>query len=63
MTVVSPAKSAVAPTVPSLWYIAPAKSGNAAAKEDRTAELLAMALAAMGRYAVTKYVKTEVNTK
>jgi hypothetical protein len=48
---VSPARSAVAPTVPSLLYIAPANSGKAAANAERIALLDAMALAAMGRYA------------
>ena len=61
--VVKPARSAVAPTVPSLWYICPANSGNAAAKHVRTNVLAAIALAATGRYAVTRYVNTDVKQK
>ena len=57
--VVKPAKSAVAPTVPSLSYICPANSGKPAAKLVRTNVFAAMADAAMGRYAVTVYVKIE----
>lgn len=49
MSVVKPASSAVAPTVPSLLYMALANSGNAAAKEKRIATLLARAEAAIGR--------------
>jgi len=63
MIVMSPARSAVAPTVPNRWYIAPAKSGNTAAKEERMALFDAIADAAMGRYAVTRYVKVDVKTK
>ena len=63
MIAVKPASKAVAPTVPSRRYMAPANSGKAAAKDDRRALLLAMADAAMGRYAVTRYVKTDVKTK
>lgn len=63
MSVVNPANSAVAPTVPSFLYMAPANSGNTAAKEKRSAEFDAIAEAAIGRYAVTRYVKTEVKTK
>jgi hypothetical protein len=63
ITVVSPANSAVAPTVPSFMYIAPAKRGNAAANVERIALFAAMADAAIGRYAVTRYVKVEVKTK
>jgi len=61
--VVRPASNAVAPTVPNRSYIAPANRGNAAAKADRRALLLAMADAAIGRYAVTRYVNVDVNTK
>lgn len=43
--------------------MAPANSGKAAANVDRIALLLAIADAAMGRYAVTRYVNTEVKTK
>ena len=50
MTVVNPASSAVAPTVPSLWYIWPANNGNAAANVVRTKVFPAIALAATGRY-------------
>ena len=46
--------SAVAPTVPRRWYMAPANNGKAAAKVDRIALLLAIADAAIGRYTVTK---------
>jgi hypothetical protein len=49
--VVSPASRAVAPTGPSLLYIASANNGKAAAKLERMALLAAMALAAIGRYA------------
>ena len=49
MTAVSPANNAVAPTVPSLEYIAPANKGKPAAKELLMKLLLAIALAAMGR--------------
>lgn len=63
MAVVSPAKSAVAPTVPSRRYIATANSGNAAANALRNALLLAIAEAAMGRYAVTRYVNVDAKEK
>ena len=63
MIVVRPANNAVAPTVPKRSYIAPANRGNTAAKVDRSALLLAMADAAIGRYAVTRYVNVDVNTK
>ena len=59
-TVVKPARSAVAPTVPSLSYIWPAKSGNAAAELVRTNVFADIAEAAIGRYAVTRYVKMAV---
>jgi hypothetical protein len=49
MTSVRPASRPEAPTVPNLRYIWLENSGNPAAKEDRSAELLAMALAATGR--------------
>lgn len=49
MTAVNPAKSAVAPTVPSLRYMAPANKGNAAANEERIKLFPAMAEAALGR--------------
>lgn len=55
--VVKPASSAVAPTVPRRWYICPAKSGNAAANDVRTKVFEDIADAAIGRYAVTRYVK------
>ena len=60
MRVASPASKAVAPTVPSRSYICPAKRGKTAANVDRTALLAAIALAAIGRYAVTRYVNTAV---
>jgi hypothetical protein len=63
INVVSPASKAVAPTVPSLWYIAPAKRGKAQPKLDRMKLFPAMADAAIGRYATTKYVNTEVKAK
>ena len=63
MSVARPASSAVAPTVPRRSYICPAKSGNTAANVLRSALLLAIALAAIGRYATTRYVKTEVKMK
>lgn len=49
ITAVSPARSAVAPTVPRRWYIAGANRGNAAANVDRSALLEAIADAAIGR--------------
>ena len=52
-SVVKPASSAVAPTVPRRLYIWPAKSGNAAAEDVLVKVLDAMADAAIGRYAVT----------
>ena len=58
--VVKPARRAVAPTVPRRSYICPAKSGNAAANDVRTAAFAAIADAAIGRYAVTRYVNTPV---
>jgi hypothetical protein len=54
ITVINPASSAVAPTVPSLAYIAPANKGNPAAKDERTALFAAIADAAIGRYATTR---------
>lgn len=54
MIVVRPANNAVAPTVPNRSYIAPANRGNPAANADRSALLLAMADAAIGRYATTR---------
>jgi len=53
MAVARPARSAVAPTVPKVLYICDANNGNAAANDERIAELLAIAEAAMGRYATT----------
>ena len=63
MIVARPARRAVAPTVPSLSYIAPANNGNAAANANRSALLLAIADAAIWRYAVTRYVNVDVKTK
>jgi hypothetical protein len=63
MIVARPARRAVAPTVPNLSYIAPANNGNAAANADRNALLLAIADAAIGRYAMTRYVNVDVKTK
>ena len=63
MRVISPARSAVAPTVPRALYICPAKRGNTAANVERIALFAAIALAAIGRYAVTRYVKTEVKMR
>ena len=57
--VVTPAKSAVAPTVPNLLYICLAKSGNAAAVAVLTNVFAAIALAAIGLYAVTVNVNIE----
>lgn len=42
--------------------MAPANSGKAAANVNRNALLLAIAEAAIGRYAVTWYVNVEVKT-
>lgn len=53
-TVMIPAKSAVAPSVPNLSYICPANSGKAAAKDDRTKAFADNEEAAMGRYAATR---------
>ena len=47
--VMTPARSAVAPSVPSLVYICPANSGNAAAKDERMNAFAAIAEAAIGR--------------
>lgn len=55
----TPANNAVAPTVPRRSYIWPANSGNAPAKAERTNAFAAIALAAMGRYALTRYVKVD----
>ena len=63
ITVVSPANSAVAPTVPSLLYICPANSGNAAAKIVRIAALHVSASAATERYASTMYVIDDAKMK
>jgi len=49
ISVMRPAKSAVAPGAPSRTYIGWANSGNAAAKLERKALLAAMAEAAIGR--------------
>ena len=54
MAVARPARSTVAPTVPKARYICDANSGNAAANDERIAELLAIADAATGRYATTR---------
>jgi hypothetical protein len=63
ITVVNPARSAVAPTVPSLLYIVRANKGNPAANDECKALFEAIADAAMGRYATTRYVKTELKTR
>lgn len=55
----NPARRPVAPTTPSRAYICLAKSGKMAANAERRALLAAIADAAMGRYAVTRYVKTD----
>lgn len=60
MRVISPARNAVAPTVPMRLYIWFANSGNAAPKHARMIAHPESAAAAIGRYAVTKYVKTEM---
>ena len=57
--VITPANNAVAPTVPSASYICPAKSGNAEANAPRVNAFAAIADAAMGRYAETRYVNVE----
>ena len=57
--VITPANNAVAPSVPSAVYICPAKSGNAAANDERANAFAAMADAAIGRYAETRYVNVE----
>lgn len=58
--VITPAKSAVAPSVPSCSYIWPANRGNAAANAERTNAFAAIEDAAMGRYADTRYMKVDV---
>jgi len=63
INVVNPANSAVAPTVPILSYIAPENSGKTAANAALSAAFAAIADAATGRYATTRYVSTDVNTK
>ena len=63
ITVVSPASSDVAPTVPSLLYICPANRGNAAAKIVRIAALHVRADTAADWYASTMYVMEDVNMK
>lgn len=63
MIIVNPASNAVAPTVPSLEYIAGANNGNPAANAERIALFEASADAAIGRYATTRYVNTELKTK
>lgn len=57
--VITPASRAVAPSVPSVMYIWPAKSGKAAANMERANAFAAIALAAMGRYALTRYVNVD----
>ena len=47
--------------MPSRLYIAGANNGNTAANKDLKALFEAIADAAMGRYAVTRYVKVDVN--
>lgn len=49
ITEAKPASKAVAPTVPNLLYIAPAKRGKAAANVERNALFPASADAATGR--------------
>jgi hypothetical protein len=63
ITVVSPAKSAVAPTVPRRLYIYSAIRGKAQARIVLKKVLPAMAEAATGLYATTRYVNTEVKVK
>lgn len=58
-----PASSAVAPTVPSRVYIWPANNGKAAANEDRANALAAIADAAIGRYATTRYVNVPLKQR
>jgi len=59
MAVARPASSTVAPTVPKAAYICAVNNGNAAANDERIAELLAIADAAIGRYATTRYVNED----
>ena len=49
MIVARPASSNVSPTVPRVSYICDTNNGNAAANDERIAELLAIADAATGR--------------
>lgn len=63
MAVVIPARSTVAPTVPSASYICPANSGNAAANVVRIVVLHVSANDAIGRCATTMYVKEDVKMK
>ncbi len=55
-----PASNAVAPTVPSLLYMAVEKSGKAPAKHVRMTALPVRASAARCRYATVRYVNVEV---
>ena len=59
-TVTTPANNAVAPTVPKASYICPANSGKAAPKEERMKAFAAITVAAIGRYAATRYVNVEM---
>lgn len=52
--VMIPARNAVAPTVPIRSYIWPAKSGKAAANDERKNAFAAIAVAAIGLYADTR---------
>ena len=63
IAVVSPTNSNVAPTVPRARYICLANKGNAAANDVRIVVLHARALAAIGLYATTMYVKEDVKMK
>ena len=58
-SVVKPASNAVAPTVPRRTYICLAKRENPPAAPILMNALDAIADAAIGRYAVTRYVKIE----
>lgn len=53
------ATRAVAPTVPKVSYISCVNNGNIDAKQHLTKLLLAITEAAMGRYAVARYVKVD----
>ena len=63
INVANPTNNAVAPTVLIHSYVARENSGKTAANAALSALFAAIADAATGRYATTRYVSTDVNTK